>query len=104
MIVIVILARMLTKADFGLVAFATLFVEFLGIFQRQGLTQALIQREVLEDQHLNSAFWSSTVLGSILAVVIFLAADVVARVVGEAQLGEVLRWLCVVVFIEGVQL
>lgn len=100
MVVIVILARTLTKADFGLVALAMIFIEFLGAFQRQGFSQALIQRAELEPRHLDTAFWTSAVAGLLLGGLVFASATLIATVLGEEELGEILRWLAAVVVIE----
>lgn len=52
------LARLLTPETFGLIALANIFLGFVKIFLDQGFAKALIQRENLEPEHLDAAFWS----------------------------------------------
>src|SRR4051812_23874500 len=61
LIVFVLLARLLTQVDFGLVAFASVFVTFAGLFVDQGLGDAVVQRRTLTRRQLDTAFWASMV-------------------------------------------
>jgi PST family polysaccharide transporter len=89
-VVFVILARLLEPADFGLVAFAALFVGFTNVIAEEGLVDALIQRKELERAHLDAAFW--TALGFALALTALLAALAIpiAKLLGEDELAPVL--------------
>jgi PST family polysaccharide transporter len=102
MVVIVILARLLDSSAWGLIAWATVFVEFLGIVQRQGFGQVLIQRKDLEPGHLNAAFWSSAIAGLVFSSSMFLSADLIASMLDVAELGSVLRWFSIVVLIQAI--
>src|SRR5882757_350628 len=57
-LVFLILARLLTPADFGLVAIATVFVALLQLVVEGGFGQAIIQRPDLERGHLDTVFWT----------------------------------------------
>ncbi len=100
MTVIVILARSLDKTAFGLVAYSTIIIELLGIVQRQGFAQALIQRADLEPAHLDTAFWTSAIVGMLLSVVLWFGADSVASWLDQPQLRLILRWLSIVVLVD----
>lgn len=52
-----ILAAVLGPDEFGLVALALVYVMFIEMLQRQGLSSAIVQRRNLEDDHLHTAFW-----------------------------------------------
>jgi O-antigen/teichoic acid export membrane protein len=52
-----VLAAMLGPTDFGLVAMALAFVALVQVVLEQGISTAIIQRERLDDEHLDSAFW-----------------------------------------------
>jgi teichuronic acid exporter len=56
-----VLAAILGPADFGLVALGLAFVALLQVALDQGISTAIIQREDLEDEHLDSAFWLNLV-------------------------------------------
>lgn len=58
----VILARILSPEDFGVVAIAQVFVTFLALFQDMGLGSAIIQRQDLTDDDLSRLFGFSIAL------------------------------------------
>jgi teichuronic acid exporter len=71
LLVFLLLARLLQPADFGLVALASVFVVVLSTLSNQGFAQAIIQRQDLEPEHLDSAFWINTGIGAFLALGLF---------------------------------
>jgi O-antigen/teichoic acid export membrane protein len=91
--VFLLLARLLSPEDFGLIALASAFVAFAQVFVDQGFAQAIIQRDELEPQHLNTAFWTSLVLGIIMTVLGLLIAPYLAGLFDEPKLAVVVRWL-----------
>ncbi len=66
LIIFLLLARLLTPQTFGLIALANVFLAFMQIFLDQGFAKALIQRENLEPEHLDAAFWSQVGCGVLL--------------------------------------
>ena len=52
-----VLAALLGPTDFGLVAMALAFVALIQVVLEQGISTAIIQRDELDDEHLDSAFW-----------------------------------------------
>ncbi|MDB5100914.1 MAG: Lipopolysaccharide biosynthesis protein WzxC [Cyanobacteria bacterium RYN_339] len=66
----VLLARLLSPEDFGVVACATLVVNFVAMLNELGLGAALIQRSELTAGHLNACFWSNVAAGLALALVV----------------------------------
>lgn len=95
LIIFFLLARLLTPEDFGIVALANSFVNLLQILLSQGFAQALIQREVLEDEHLYVAFWINVVLGILLTLVTFLGAPVLATILRQPLLADILQILSI---------
>src|SRR5687768_8882717 len=76
--VMLILARLLTPLDFGVVGAAMIVIGFSEIFTRLGLGPALVQRDELEPRHLGTAFSVSLVSSFIIGIIIFLAAPYIA--------------------------
>lgn len=95
MVVFVILARLLSPDDFGLLALATVFTAFLGIFRDQGLGLALIQKENLDDGDLDTGFWAITGSGMLLTAVAVLASGSVATIMEEPRLAPIIQWLSI---------
>lgn len=69
-----VLGRLLTPADFGVVAIATAFVAFVTMLPKQALPQAIVQRDELADDQLNSLFWLNVGGGLLAALIGTLAA------------------------------
>jgi PST family polysaccharide transporter len=67
---IVVLARLVTPEDFGLVAFLTSIFAFVGLFSEFGLTMAIVQKEQIQDKDLNTLFRISAGIGALLFICI----------------------------------
>ncbi len=99
LIIFLLLARLLTPETFGLIALANVFLAFMRIFLDQGFAKALIQREHLEPEHLDAAFWSQVGSGILLTTITFLAADLVAGVFEQPKLIPILQSLSLIFII-----
>lgn len=98
-----LLARLLGPEAFGLVALATVFISFLQIFLDQGFAEAIIQRQDLDPEHLDTAFWSTFTIGILLTVLSVAAAELIADLFNEPQLTPVLRWLSLIFLINSLR-
>lgn len=76
--VTVILARILTPDDYGIVALAGMFLVLMGVFSDGGLGQALIQKKDADEKDFNTMFTTQLVFASFLYVVIFVIAPYVS--------------------------
>lgn len=61
--VVVILARLLTPAEYGLAAMVLVFSSLVLIFTDLALGAALVQREVLSERDRSTVFWTSVAAG-----------------------------------------
>lgn len=93
LVIFVILARLLTEADFGLVTFAAVFIFFAQLIVDQGLGDALIQRRSLTRSNIDTAFWVSMATGTLLTLVGILLAAPIAALLNEPSLEPILRVL-----------
>ena len=78
-IISIILARLLTPADFGLLAMVTVVIGVSNIFSDVGLGSALIQRKDVNDEHYGSVFYFNLFVGFTLAITLFLCSDLIAK-------------------------
>jgi PST family polysaccharide transporter len=101
LLVLAILARLLTPADFGLAAAALVVVGFSTVFSQFGIGPAVVQRLDLRDAHLRSAFTISVLLGLLLGSVIWLAAPLLAVFFRLEGLTPLLRALAFVFPVQG---
>ena len=89
-VVLLVLARLLSPADFGTVAIAGSIAAILSALQRQGFATALVQRDQCDPLHLDSAYWATLAISAILAAVLLMAAPSIARLYGEPVLASIL--------------
>ena len=82
---IVVLARLVTPEDFGLVAFLTSIFAFVGLFSEFGLTMAIVQREQIEEKDLNTLFRISAGIGILLLLCIGVAGLLTSWISGDAR-------------------
>lgn len=96
-----ILAALLGPEEFGLVALALVYVMFIDMLQRQGLSSAIVQRRSLDDDHLHSAFWMIATVSVTLTVGSVLLSGWWAGVNNTAQLQPVIIWLSALLPVNG---
>jgi len=90
-----ILARLLGPETFGLIALASIFLAFLQVFFDQGFTQAIVQRQELELEHLDTAFWANLGISVLLATLCVIGASFVGNLFKEPQLIPIIRYLSI---------
>lgn len=79
LVVIAILARLVTPADFGIVNAVMIVIGFSAIFSRVGLGPALVQRKELTDRHIATAYVASPLIGLVAGAIIWVTAPAVAH-------------------------
>lgn len=94
-IVFLVLARLLTPEDFGLVALANVFISFMRIILDQGFAKALIQKEDIKEDHINTAFWTQIILSCFLTILCFTGAETISKLFHQPNLRSVLKILSV---------
>jgi PST family polysaccharide transporter len=92
-VVTIVIARFLTTADYGLFAMALTVVGAFELFRELGLGSAIIQRQDISRQHLNTLFWLVAALSVALLGVLFALAEPAARFYGEPRLGWIVPTL-----------
>lgn len=81
-----ILARLLTPQDFGLVAMVTTIIGFFRIFNEAGLSTATVQRERITHAQVSNLFWTNIALGGTISLILAIGAPVVAWFYREPRL------------------
>lgn len=93
--ILVVLLRLVNVEDVGLVALAAAIVGLVQLFVDQGLGDALIQRPALTRGHIDTAFWTAVLTGTVLTLLGVVAAGPLATVVGEPRLAPLVQVLSV---------
>lgn len=82
----VVLARLLTPDDYGLVAMVTVVIAFAQMFRDAGLSAATIQHEHIAREQINSLFWVNLGISALLSACVLAAAPLVAAFYRQPQL------------------
>ena len=99
----IILARLLTPADFGVVAIAMLIVGSVEIFFQNGQLLALIRHPSPTREHYDSAWTVSLLLGLALGIVVWISAPLAMLYFHEARAGAVIQVVALRTMISGAE-
>lgn len=84
----VVLARLLTPADFGVVTMVTTFSLLLVSFGLNGYTEAVIQRKNLNHRLASNLFWINVAVGILFAIVFCTAGSSMANFYNDPRVAH----------------
>lgn len=87
----IVLARLLTPEDFGTVALLSIFISVASVLADSGFGLALIQKKQATELDFNSVFYFSLALSSILYIILFVFAPIIADFYSTPVLIPILR-------------
>ncbi len=102
MISTVVLARLLTPSDFGLVAMVTTFNLLLTNFGMNGFTEAIQQREEINRSLVSNLFWINLGVGGLLTVGFAASGSLMARFYGDAKVAHVAIAIAPTIFLNSI--
>lgn len=100
MIVSIILARLLSPDDYGLLALTAVFTSLADVLIDGGMSTALIRKREVSDGDYSAVFAISSITAIILYAVLFVAAPYVANYYDSPILASVIRVMGLVFFIQ----
>lgn len=92
-VVSIILARILSPSDFGLIGMLTIFISLSTLIIEGGFTKALIQKPDCRDEDYSTAFVSNVVVAILLYLILYFSAPFIADFYKEPVLTKLLRIL-----------
>jgi PST family polysaccharide transporter len=95
----VVLARLLTPSDFGLVTMVTTFSLLLASFGLAGFTEAVLQAETLNASQASNLFWINLGGGLVLSVAFGAAGSLLARFYSNPQITKAAIGFAIVIFL-----
>ena len=102
-IVSIVLARILTPEDYGVVALATVFTSILQVFVDSGLGTALIQKKNADDLDFSSVFYFNFVVCIVLYIIMFFTAPFISVFYNDSSLTSIVRVASLTIVISGVK-
>lgn len=85
-----VLARLLTPADYGLVAMATSITAVLGAVREAGLSSATVQRKEITQVQVSVLFWLNVLLGASMFVVAIILSPLAAAFYKQPELVKII--------------
>ncbi len=82
----VILARLLTPQDYGLIGMVAVVTGFVSMFKDMGLSMATIQKEEINAEQISTLFWINVALSVAVMILTAAIAPAVAWFYGEPRL------------------
>ena len=101
MVSTIVLARLLTPADFGLITMVGAVMGVAELIRDFGMTGAIIQAQSLSDRVWRSLLWMSAFIGALLAIAVALCAPLIAALYHEPKLVGVTLLMAPGVFLSG---
>ena len=95
----VILARLLSPDEFGLIAMIGVFTGFLTVFSKLGFSGALIQRKSINELHLSSVFWLNVLSGFVMMLILFFISPIISNFFNEPKLVHLTMLISITFFI-----
>jgi teichuronic acid exporter len=103
-VVSVILARLLSPQDFGIMGIALALVAFSTMFLDMGFKNAVIIFQEKSGELYSSVLWINLLIAVVLALIFFIAAPFIANFYKEEQVGPVIRWTVLMFIINALSL
>lgn len=85
-IITVILARLLTPEDYGIIGMLAIFIALSNVFIESGFSKALIQKKDVNDDDFNTAFITNLGVAVLVYIALFFSAPLIARFYNVPQL------------------
>lgn len=97
----ILLARLLSPREFGLLAMVSPIIGFAALFQDLGLTQAVVQKQRLTQPEVSALFAFSLVSCAVLAAAVAAASPLATMFYHEPAVGPLMAALAVTILVSG---
>lgn len=94
-VIMIIMARLLTPKDYGLIGMIAIFLAVSQSLIDSGFSQALIRKQDRTDIDNSTVFYFNIIVSSILYIVLFISAPYVANFYNQPELTKVMRIICI---------
>ena len=88
----IILGRLLSPSDYGLIAMITIFSLIATALQNSGFSTALVNEKEPKDSDYNSVFWFNILMGASIYIILFFSAPFIADYYHEPRLVSLCRY------------
>lgn len=96
-----VLARLLTPNDYGLVGMVTVIVNFAEMFKDAGLSMATVQKDKISHEQISTLFWLNVLISAFLGLCVLVCSPFVAWFYGKPELTAVTAALSISFIVTG---
>lgn len=100
----ILLARLLTPRDYGLIGMVAILVDFVSMFQYMGLSTATVKWTELNHRQVSTLFWINTALSAAIMLLTFGSAPLLAWFYHEPRLIGITACYAVSIFLMGLNI
>ena len=100
LLVLVIIARLLSPKEFGLIGMLAVFLAVAQSLIDSGFSQALIRKQNRTEEDKNTVFYFNIFVSVVLYLLLYLISPWVASFYEEPQLNDVMKVICLVIVID----
>lgn len=100
----IVVARLLSPHDYGIVAMTAPVVAFLQVFQTLGLNQAMVQRPIITNEQFNAMFWMNIGASAVIALALVAVSPLVGKFYHEPAAGYLCAAMGATVLLTGATL
>ena len=94
----IILARLVSPSDYGIIALILVFIQIANVFVQSGFNTALIQKKDSDDTDFSSIFYLSLFVAFICYLILFFTAPFIAKFYNQEILTSVIRVVSLTLF------
>lgn len=98
----IILARLISPAEFGLIAMLGIFMQVAQSFVDSGFSNALIQKKNRSEIDFSTVFYFNCAISIVTYIVLYISAPYIAQFYNEPILENVCKWIGVNLIIQGI--
>lgn len=94
-----VLARMLSPKEFGLIGMLTIFISISSVFIHSGFSQALIRKKSCSEIDFSTVFYFNLAISMVLYAILFFTADLISQFYDQPILIDLIRVLGIILII-----
>ena len=99
---LIILTKILSPTDFGIMTMALVITSFSNIFMNFGVSSAIIYKKDNSNEELSSLYWLNVFLGIIISSLLFSLSDMISNsIFNENELSKILKIISFIFILSG---
>ena len=96
-----VLARILSPNDYGIIGMAVAITSFAHVFSELGLSTATIQQSKITHEQVSTLFWINSGMGMLLTIFVAISSPLVAKFFNTPEVTPVIITMSTVFFLKG---